>query len=267
MELKVFKPKDWSEITLEQFSEYNKALVDFTEKTKELNPEDDKEANQILIDEIHLNFAICKSFSGLTEEEVYTLDIAWVKDYVSSLVFLSQEYEPKELKSFEFEEITYNVPDSLPLNTKFGQYIEALQAEMNSRYTDKDSVIYLAHQLAHIVDNGEDWDGEYRDKLAEKFKAIPVSLGFDFAFFLSKKCQIYSLAYLNQELEAQAKKLPFTKRILLRLVGLKRYMSWQKLQYSINLIRLRLIVFYTLTRGLFSNIYRTLRLRATTSQR
>ena len=267
MELKVFKPKNWSEITLEQFSEYNKALVDFTEKTEELDIENSKDANQILIEEVHLNFAICKAFSGLSEEEVYTLDIAWVKDYVVGLTFLTQQYEAKELKSFEFEGITYNVPDSLPLNTKFGQYIEALQAEMNSRYTDKNSVIYLAHQLAHIVDNGEDWNGEYRDELAEKFKRVPVSLGFDFAFFLSKKCQIYSLAYLKLEAEAQVKRLPFIKRILHRLGGLKHYMNWRSLRYLINLTTLRLIVFYILIREMFSTIYRTLQLKATTSRR
>ena len=71
---------------------------------------------------------------------------------------------------------------------------------MNIKFTDKNSVIYLAHQLAHIVDNGEGWDAEYRDKLAEKFKKIPMSIAYDFAFFLLKKSQIYSLAYLKLSL-------------------------------------------------------------------
>lgn len=255
MELKVFKPKSWSEITIEQFSEYNKALVLFQEKVEELEPEKENDANQIIIEEVYLNFKICEVFSGLAEEDVYTLDIAFVKEYVDSLEFTRVAHESKELKSFEFDGVTYNVPQELKINTKFGQYIEALQSEMNSKFTDKNSVIYLAHQLAHIVDNGEGWDAEYRDKLAEKFKKIPMSIAYDFAFFLLKKSQIYSLAYLKYHQQEELRKLPFIKRFLAAMVGLKRYMNWQKVKYSINLTRLRLTVFYIQIREKFLHIY------------
>lgn len=255
---KIFKPKDWSEITIEQFSEYNKALHIFKEKTQDLNLELENDCNKVIIEQVHLNFKICEHFSGLAEEEVYTLDIAFVKDYVDSLSFITEKHEPKPIKSFTFDGVKYNVPNDLRISTKFGQYIEALQSEMNTGFTDKNSVIYLAHQLAHIVDNGEDWNAEYRDELAKKFKKIPMSIAYDFAFFLLKKCQIYSLAFLKYHHQEELKKLPFIKRFLNRMVGLKRYMSWQNLKYSLNLIRLRLTVFYIQLPERFLHIYHLL---------
>ena len=255
---KIFKPKDWSEVTIEQFSEYNKDLVEFKEKTEALNLDDENDCNQILIEEVNLNFKICAHFSRLPEEEVYALDIAFVKDYVESLDFITEKYEPNSIKSFTFDGVKYNIPDNLRISTKFGQYIEALQSEMNTRFTDKNSVIYLAHQLAHIVDNGEDWNAEYRDELAEKFKKIPMSIAYDFAFFLLKKCQIYSLAFLKYHRQEELKRLPFTKRFLSRMDGLKHYMSWQNLKYLRDLIRIRLTVFYILLREKFLHIYHLL---------
>lgn len=262
-------PESWDDVTLREFSDYNKLVVDYQERVEgyEALPEDELDVNQVAIDEVELNFAICGLLSGLKEEDVYALDIAFVKEYVENLTFMTKDYQAKELKSFIFKDVNYNVPNNIAINTKFGQYVEALQAEMNDRYTDKDSVIYLAHQLAHIVDNGNEWNGVFRDKLAREFEDLPASIGLDFAFFLSKKCQIYSLAYLKYEAERQVKRLPFTKRISLGLVGLKRFLSWQNLKSLISLINLRLTVFYIQIRTRYSNIYRILQRKAIMSQR
>jgi len=257
-------PKSWSEITLKQFSDYNKVILDFIDKNEKLEKEgSDKNLNKIAVNEIKMNFKVIELLSGLKSSDVYAIDIGLAKAYIKELKFLTKEYEPKPIKSFVFNDVNYNLPQKLKINTKYGQYIEALQAEMVDRYTDKNSLIYLAHQLAHMVDNGRDWSGEERDKLAKKFEDLPASIGLDFAFFLSKKCQIYSLAYLNQVVEEEVKKLPFIKRILKRLGGLKHYMSLQNVKYLINLIKLRLIVFYTQTQDRFSVIYRTLQRKAT----
>jgi|TARA_R110001592_G_scaffold91454_1_gene267694 hypothetical protein len=259
-------PESWDDVNLRQFSAYNKALVDFQEATEPNEDESDEQYSQrILTKELILNFEIVKSFTELSEEDTYALDYAVALDYVGKLFFLKEKYKPKKLKSFEFQGRKYNLPELLPMNTKFGQYIESLQAEMVSKYTDKNSVIYLAHQAAHIVDYGEKWDAKERDLLAEKFEELPMSVGFDFAFFLSKKCQIYSLAYLRYEAAAQLKKLPLTKRLLLGLVGLKRYTNWQSVVYLINLTKLRLIVFYIQIQEKYSDIYRILRSRLITT--
>ena len=258
------QPQSWDDITLRQFSDYNKLLSDYKEFCDKLNPENEKSANKILVETVTMNYAICELFSGLPNEEVYALEVALVQDYIDNLNFLREDYKTKEIKSFKFKGVNYNMPQNIGLQTKFGQYIESLQAERNSRYTDKNSVIYLAHQIAHNVDNGEDWNGEYRDKLAEQFEELPASIGLDFSFFLSKKSVIYSQAYLQYVHREAEKRLPYTKRTLRALVGLKRYMSLRNLGYSINLLKLRLTVFYLQILPKFSNIYRILRQRLTT---
>jgi len=257
------QPQGWEDITLNQFSEYNKLLFEFNRFCENIDENDEDEGNKILVETIKMNFNICEVFSKLPNEEVYSLDIALVQDYVDNLNFIREEYTPKEIKFFEFKGVNYNVPENIGISTKFGQYIESLQSEMNSRHTDKNSVLYLAHQIAHVVDNGEDWDGSRRDELAEQFKELPASIGLDFSFFLSKKCLIYSQAYLQYAKQEAEKKLPFTKRIFKGLVGLKHYMSLQRLKYLISLIKLRLIVFYLQILPKYSNIYRILRQRLT----
>jgi len=258
-------PESWEDVTLKQFSEYNKAAVDFKEALEELDEKDENASTKALIKETEYNYRIIQVLSSLPEEEVYTIDIGMAKYYVDNLTFIRKKYEPKEIKSFVFEDVNYNIPDSLPINTKFGQYIEALQSEMVTKYTEKNSIIYLAHQIAHIVDNGNDWSTQERDKLAKKFEDLPASIGLDFSFFLSKKSLIYSHALLRHVAEQEVKKLPFTKRIYLRLVGLKHYMNWRKLRFSINLTRARLKVLNTQIQERFFNIFRILQQKATMS--
>jgi len=261
------QPESWDEITLKQFSEYNKLIADYEAFTGECDFSDDASVNQHVIKQIELNFNICEAFSKLPSEDVYALDIALVNEYVESLNFLTKEYDYKKIEYFSFDGVNYNIPSNIGLNTKFGQYIESLQAEMNTRYTDKNSVIYLAHQIAHVVDNGEEWDGAERDRLAEKFEELPASIGLDFSFFLSQKCVIYSQAYLQYVKEQTVKNLPFIKRTSLALVGLRRYMSLRNLKYSIDLINLRLTAFYLQILPKFSNIYRILRQRLITKMK
>ena len=261
-------PTSWEDLTIKQYSEYNKAIAKFSESINDLDEECENTATKILIEEIKLNFDIIKCFSGLSESESLSVDISTAKDYADSLVFLATEYQPKDLTSFKHKGVTYKFPENVGLNTKFGQYVESLQAEMASSHIDKNSILYLSHQMAHIVEfNNQAWDGLVRDKLANEFESLPCSIAFEFSFFLSKKYLIYSLAYLKYEEELRVKSLPFTKKALVTLVGLKRYMSWLNVVHLKNLVALQLIVFYSQIRERYSNIYRTFRRNPTTIQR
>tara|TARA_R110002073_G_scaffold132955_1_gene279983 strand:- start:2011 stop:2823 length:813 start_codon:yes stop_codon:yes gene_type:complete len=261
-------PTSWEELTIKQYSEYNKALSKFSEAINELDEESESTPTQILIEEIKLNFDIIKCFSGLSESEALAVDISTAREYADQLSFLSVEYKAKDLSSFSHKGVTYKFPENVGLNTKFGQYVESLQAEMAASHLDKDSVLYLSHQMAHIVEfNGEAWDGLVRDKLAEEFESLPCSIAFEFSFFLSKKYLIYNLAYLEYEKALQEKSRPFTKKVLATLVGLRRYMNWQSVVYLKNLTQLRLIVFYVQIRERYSNICRIFRRNPITIQR
>ena len=180
---------------------------------------------------------------------------AFIYEYNEQLSFLNEEREPKEISHFEFKGKIYDLPETLRMNTKYGQYIESVQSQFVSQHSDKNSLIYLAHQLAHTVDYGEEWNGSERDKLAQEFTQIPATIALDFSFFLSKKLKIYSLAYLKYMENQQERSKPFIQRTFKALVGLKRYMNWQSLEFLIQKTRLRLIVFYILIREKFFNTF------------
>ena len=258
-------PEAWEDITLKQFSEFNKAAINFKEVLEAIDDDNVNASTEALIAEAQYNFKVIEVLSELPEDDVYTIDIGLANDYVKNLNFITQKYEAKEIKYFSFEGVNYNIPDSIPFNTKFGQYIESLQAEMVTRYTEKNSVIYLAHQIAHIVDNGEDWSAKDRDELAGKFENLPANIGLDFSFFLSKKCLIYSKALLLYVAEQEVEKQPFIKRIYLSLVGLKHFMSWRRLKFSINLIKAQSKALSIQIQERFFNIYHTLQQKIITS--
>lgn len=243
-------PRSLDAVTLEQYSNFHKAcckLQEFVNSGKNKNEYETKE--------LEFKLEVCKIFSGLAEEKLLEMPIAFINEYNEQLSFLNEERKPKDISFFQFKGKVYDIPETLRLNTKYGQYIEAMQSQFLSNHSDKNSLIYLAHQLAHTVEYGEEWNGEKRDKLAQEFTQIPASIALDFSFFLSKKLRVYSLAYLQYMARQEALKTPFMKRALRGLVGLKRYMNWQSAEYLIQTTRLRLIVFYILIRDKFSSIF------------
>jgi len=254
-------PTSWDAVTLRQFSDYNKACVKYGESIKENENITDEFLDRL---DAKIRIDSCTIFSGLSRDEVLKLPIALIEEYHQSLNFLKEERESEDIKSFEFEGIKYTLPDGLRVNTNYGQYLEAVQSEFYVKNTDPNSVMYLAHQLAHTIELDGDWQNKDRDLLAKRFEDIPISIALDFSFFLSKKSKIYSLAYLIYEARQKEKNLPYIKRILATLGGLKRYMNWRRVIYLKDLTRLRLTVFYIQTFQMFFNIFRILRVKLTT---
>ena len=138
-----------------------------------------------------------------------------------------------------------------------------MQSELHWKSKNKDSLMYLAHQLAHNVDFGKDWDGEERDKLAVEFEDLSMDIFLEFSFFLQTKSEVYTIAYLNQSKELLQKSLRTTKGALSGLGKLKQFMSWQSVKYLKDLTVLRLIVCYIQIRGMFLGIWDTFRQKQT----
>tara|TARA_B100000035_G_scaffold138321_1_gene117909 strand:- start:4477 stop:5274 length:798 start_codon:yes stop_codon:yes gene_type:complete len=263
MESKELKlPVGWSAITLRQFSEYNKLCINYLKLIDEF---EGKEENIPEKDSLEFKLNVCSLFSGASKEELNKMPVAFIVEYVNSLDFLSEEREPENVKEFIFKGKKYKFTYDLGLDTTFGQYIESVQSEFVSKHEDKNSLDYLAHQLAHTVKGEAEMTNKDRDKLALEFLDIPATLALDFAFFLQKKSRVYNLAYRLYLQEQKVGKQPFMKRTLKGLVGLKRYMNWQSVVYLISLTRLLLTVFYIRTQERFFNTYRFCRLKLTMS--
>ena len=255
----------WGDITLKRYSEYNKLAEAYQKEIEDLSPENEMDAHEILLKEAQFQYDACAALTGEDKKEVYKKDVGFIKDYFLKLSFLNKKPEQKILKKFTFKGVEYKLHENMVLNTKYGQYVESIQAEMVWKSKDEHSLMYLAHQLAHQIDDGKEWNGEERDKLAVEFEDVTMDVFLNFGFFLQSQSEIYTQVYLNQLEEEHLKSLPFTNRVMIGWGNLKQYMSWQKLEYLINLIKLRLIVFYILIRGRFSTIWGTLRQKVTTN--
>lgn len=251
------RPNAWNEVTLKQYSDYNELIIKYQDKIKDLNPEDANDANIILLEELDFQHDSYVLFSGLTKSTVNKKEISDIRSYCEGLKFLQTPPKEKELKKFSFKGVDYSMPENVRLNTKYGQYVEAMQSEMVWRAQNKNSLMYLAHQLAHQVDNGEEWNQEERDKLAIEFEDLTMDVFLDFSFFLHKQSVIYTTAYLNHTKKLALKKAPLKERVLVGWDTLKQCMNWQGMVLLKSIIKLRLTVFYIHLRERFLHIWGT----------
>jgi len=249
------RPKDWSEVTLKQYSRYNKVVSEYHKKIENLNPEKQNEASIILLEELKFQHDVCEVFSGLTAKTIDKKSISEIKEYCSGLDFLKKSPEYLNKKEFTFKGVKYIIPEDVRMETKYGQYVEAMQSQMAWEAKDKDSIMYLAHQLAHQV-SGE-WIQEDRDKLAIEFEDLTMDVFFDFSFFLQKKSIIYIAAYQKLLIDQAQKKKTMKNRLWDGLDTLKRYTKLLKGGFLKDLIKLRLTVYYILIRQKFLTTWGT----------
>tara|TARA_R100001244_G_scaffold9274_1_gene11344 strand:+ start:11966 stop:12763 length:798 start_codon:yes stop_codon:yes gene_type:complete len=220
-------PECWEDVSIDMYSKYGVAVEKFNSELDKA--EEGEDSLTVTIREVELQASIFKTMSGINNEDLGSVDIGFISSYVEELSFLSEIRQTTELKSFVFEGELYEIPEKVNMNTQFGQYLEAMQVEMVFREAGEGSLDYLPIQLAHICMNGEDYHPKKRDILAEKFKELPITVGLDFAFFLSSQSLTYSKA-LQLYTEGIARKSEgYMKSILRRLVGLKRFMNLRKL--------------------------------------
>lgn len=246
-------PENWGEITIKQFSNYNVALKKYNDKLNAYLSTDKVEMSEIqkIILESNLYLGIMAAMTGKTEDDLSLENLHVVKDYVETLGFIHKARKDKVLKGFTFKGVDYTLPEYIKPNTKFGQYINALQAEMASRHNDPSSMEFIAHQLAHMVEYGvvkkNEWNEAERDKLAVEFLNLPSTIAMDFAFFLNRQSEIYRIVALDKAAQALGKNNKYMKELLEVTDGLslytkspKRVSLLDKVRVRLNLLRIRI---------------------------
>jgi|SaaInlStandDraft_1057018.scaffolds.fasta_scaffold38989_2 hypothetical protein len=238
-------PESWEDVTIKQFSDYNVALQVYKKDCEDFK-EREEEATELeqMITESKLKAGIMSAFTGVSKEDLETENLHVIRDYVSLLLFIHEDRKDKILKSFTFKGVEYFIPENLALETKFGQYINSLQAEMVSQAKNPSNMEFLSHQIAHTVKGN--MSEEERDKLAEEFLELPSTIAMDFAFFLDKQLEIFSLAALTNKGVPLDKKNESMKKLLEGSVGLSPYMKSQsrvslmdKVKVGLNVLKIR----------------------------
>ena len=129
-------------------------------------------------------------------------------EVLSAVNILRDEYTPKGIEYFDFEEERYFFPkDNMKKNT-FGDYIEATQLDMNVEKLTNGRFDVLPEQMAILCRKyDEEYDEELIPEKTEKFKKLTMDIVLEFAFFLnihSGKLARFMVTYLEEKEEAEA---------------------------------------------------------------
>lgn len=238
-------PESWEDVTIKQFSDYNIALQKYQNVVKAYEvAEIEVSELKKMIDDSELQVGIMSAFTGVSKKDLEKENLHVIKDYLNLLLFIQEDRKDNNLKSFTFKGVEYFIPENLAPETKFGQYINSLQAEMVSKAQDPANMEFLSHQIAHTVKG--DWSEEERDKMAEEFLELPSSVAMDFAFFLEKQLEIFSLAALSSTGVPLSKSNRYMKKLLEGSVGLNLSMKLpnrvsliDKVKVGLNVLKIR----------------------------
>ena len=198
-------PTEWTDMTLEYWCGMYMVIKkhqDLADLKKEKKKKDEKESadeywwkqmaekEDLLekFDNVRLNKDLFAYMTGLTEESMELTDINSVNNVIGVLDGLVQEYEPKGVDSFEFEEETYYFPKEFLKKNTYGDYIEATQLEMYVDMMKHGRFDVLPEQMAILCRRADEkYDDEKIPEKAEKFKQLTMDIVWEFSFFLTQQ--------------------------------------------------------------------------------
>jgi len=198
-------PTEWTDMTLEYWCGMYMVIKkhqDLADLKKDKKKKDEKESadeywwkqmaekEDLLekFDNVRLNKDLFAYMTGLTEESMELTDINSVNNVIGVLDGLVQEYEPKGVDSFEFEEETYYFPKEFLKKNTYGDYIEATQLEMYVDMMKHGRFDVLPEQMAILCRRADEkYDDEKIPEKAEKFKQLTMDIVWEFSFFLTQQ--------------------------------------------------------------------------------
>ena len=130
----------------------------------------------------------------IDEKTMKNVPISDVFSVIECLEEIMEEYKPKGLDYFEFENDVYYFPLDFLRTGTFGDYIESQQLEMNTQYLKNGRFDILPEQMAILCKKvDEEVDLDDIDEKAKKFRGLTMDIVWEFSFFLNKR----TLASLN----------------------------------------------------------------------
>ena len=147
-------------------------------------------------------------FSYMTEIPMEMVDKANMSDVekvINSLDNIMLDYKPKGIESFVYDGETYFFPFEFMKTGTFGDYIEANQLELSTKYLKNGRFDILPEQMAILCKKvDEEVDLDNIDEKAKKFKNLTMDIVWEFSFFLSKKTvETLSVIQTFSEMAAQ----------------------------------------------------------------
>lgn len=185
-------PTDWSEITLEYWCGLYNIIKKYTQKDEEKDKDGEvSEFDESKLEDfeiLKMNRDIFQYMTGISDKMLDTLDINSMNEAIVRINELLQEYKPKGVESFEFEDETYFFPKEFLKRNTFGDYIESTQLDMYVDIMKNGRFDVLPEQMAILCRRAdEEYDDNIIQEKAEKFKQLKMDVVWEFGFFLTQQ--------------------------------------------------------------------------------
>ena len=139
---------------------------------------------------LKMNSDVFSYITGLTKDEVSLIDVTKITEVIACINTLTKEYEPKGIKSFEFEGETYNFPSEFFRKETYGDFIESTQLEMYIADMENGRYDILPEQMAILCRRvDEEYDEALIPAKADKFRELTMDVIWEFSFFLTQQTE------------------------------------------------------------------------------
>jgi hypothetical protein len=176
-------PTKWEDITLKWWYGLYAIISQYNQKDEEGNP---VEVEHSEVEVLKMNRDIFMYLTGIGQNMMSKLDMDSVNTAVSTVSDLLQEYKPKHIDRFVFEDETYFFPKEFLKRNTFGDYIESTHLESTIEIMKHGRFDILPEQMAILCRKA---DEEYSDEAipskTEKFKELTMDIVWEFSFFLT----------------------------------------------------------------------------------
>ena len=176
-------PTVWKDMTVEYWCGLYAIINQYNKRDDEGKIiEEDHSEVQLL----KMNRDIFMYLTGLSQDNMEKLDVDSVNAAITAFSGALEEYKPKGIDRFEFEDEVYFFPKEFLKRNTFGDYIESTHLESTIDIMKHGRFDVLPEQMAILCRKaGEEYDDDAIPPKTEKFKQLTMDLVWEFSFFLT----------------------------------------------------------------------------------
>jgi len=207
-------PTEWKDITLEYWCGLYNIIKKYTETAEEKENEEVVEPKLDEVKVLRMNKEIFKYVTGINDTVLNKLDLESVNTAVGTIGQMMEEYKPKGIDRFEFEDNVYFFPKEFLKRNTFGDYIESTQLDATIQMMKHGKFDVLPEQMAILCRTiDEEYDDDVIPSKTDKFKQLTMDIVWEFSFFLTmqsvKLTRTFQMFLGKTEEEVEGEKIKF----------------------------------------------------------
>ena len=176
-------PTEWKDMTLEYWCGLYVIINKYTKKDEEGNIIEPEHSE---VESLKLNRDIFMYLTGLSQNDMEQLDLDSVNAAITAFSGALEEYKPKGIDRFEFEDEVYFFPKEFLRRSTFGDYIESTHLDSTIEIMKHGRFDVLPEQMAILCRKAdEEYDDDIIPSKTDKFKKLTMDIVWEFSFFLT----------------------------------------------------------------------------------